>query len=270
MDVSVQLLKHGQMNGRSGERRVKVSRFSPPSSSLFTSLTCMRISVPARSLSTSSSTRSRSSSSSPNYKKISIEVHNAVKNHIKRGDLEAALAQLERHHEQHDFKLDVPIYNIVLNAAVKARNKQVVEQMLKHFTRWSIPYNSFTYLTLLLWYGTTKQVREIEKVWQQLKSTPHLITVHIIGCMLTGIRKHKLGRRKLNEVLDIAKQQNISLSSTAYRELLLFYRDLDDMTKTMEVYDEYMTALSRGEVESHPHIWNQFIYMYSLHRPSTL
>ena len=66
------------------------------------------------------------------------------------------------------------------------------------------------------------------------------INIQIVGSMLTSIRKLKLGREKIEGVLEIAKKNNnnnnLSLNETPiYLDLFILYNDLDDMQASMEL-----------------------------------
>jgi len=195
-----------------------------------------------------------------------------IKTYVRQGDLDSAILVLEKHHQQHGFPLRIDAYTMILYAALKKMNNKVFEQVLDYMSKYSIPYDSATYLALFMRYGKTNQLAEVEKLWQKLKSeSPHLINSHIISGMLTNIRKLKLGIEKLAEVFEIAKQMNISLNTDAiiYRDLFHLLRDMEDMTGFVALYEQYMAALKQHQVEPHPQIWVHVIYMYSLYKPST-
>ena len=197
-------------------------------------------------------------------------VDKEVRRLINQQKLDTALSVLESFHKQNGYHAHRETYNMLLIASVKAMNKEVVEKLVGYFRTLSIPYDEVSYLGLLTWYGKTKQLKEVENVWKKVtEKSPQHLSGQIIGAMVAVIRKNKLGRAKLNEVVKTAKHYDIKLPTSAYRELFIAYRQFNDANATLELYSRYTAALKRGEVKEDPYIWQEIINVLVLNRPRT-
>lgn len=234
--------------------------------------------VAVRCLSTSSKTirststkeRRESTGNDPNYDEVCKNAHREVSLRINAGDVEGAHAVLQRYHKQYGFHVYRYTYNNLLNKAIKEMNKYVAEEIIDYFSTWNIPYSPTTYENLLLWYSKINRQDKVEELWEKLKTKyPQLIDSHITALMLTNVRKFSLSKERVAEILQIVRERNIQLDEISYVDLFSYYNKLRDVNEFTKLFDEYMLKLSKGEVKSHPHIWQQTLQFVTRTRPRT-
>jgi len=212
---------------------------------------------------TNSSTNTSHSSNNLSLSKI----HQEIKQKCLEEGLHAAFMEVYGYHRM-GISLNTVTYNILFSTALTNNDRAKVVEVLEFYKRYNIPYNKNTYTLNLRWMGQTGSLEEVENMWQRLLSNPENVTSEAIGTMLTIVRKRGLGIPKLQEVLQIAKQHNVKYDGIIYRELLIMWsKHFTNVNEFVKYYNDYMSAVSRGDVKDLPTIWVNIIYGFVLLQP---